>query len=316
MASLGWVGVAPDYIGQMGFGDPSTTTHGYLIAEQAALGSWDAVRAAQKFVATLDTGFDTTSDTVIWGGSQGGHAALFMEQYGPYYAPEIKVPTVVAAVPPSVLLPLGRKAMSAFTPPTVAFAAVLSTMHKWYGRPHDLEAELTDDAPYHFASTIDDQVFRTQTCDTGAAYDDIDNHPEQQHVDFVYRQPLIDAVLAGNLDAMDPWGCLFKENSLGDTTVKAKRFTPTLMVYSEKDDLVVTEPMRQDFDRLCSLGYRLAYHECMNASHTHGAVWSIPEQVQWVQDRLAGKALPADMCQRKAPVCCGAEPADQCTATP
>jgi len=312
LAALGFVAVAPDYIGMNGFGDASATTHGYLVGEQAAIGSWDAVRAAARLVETLDAGFVRSPRTVVWGASQGGHAALFMERYGPWYAPEIPVATVVAAVPPSALEPLVRKAVEAYSPPTVAFAAVLATMRRWYGRPATLAAELTDQAPYRFASTIDSQVFRTEKCDTAAAYEPIDDTPDEQGVELMYRQPFIDAVMQGRVDSLDPWGCLFRENSLATTSVSAKRFTPTLMVYSEKDDLVVTEPMRQDFDRLCAQGQRLAYLECRDAGHSEGAAWSLPDQLAWIRDRLADRPLPADLCARRAPQCCAAEPAERC----
>ena len=313
IASLGFVAVAPDYIGMNGFGDPSTTTHIYCGGEQIGFGSWDALRAAQKLTTKLKPGVTTGNSTIIWGGSQGGHAALFMELYGPYYGPEFDVKAVVAAVPPSVLAPLAKKAMEAFSPPTIAFGAVLTTMREWYGEPADLKTVITDDPPYNFASTLHDQIFVKDTCNTGDAYQDIKNHPELERPDYMYKQAFIDAILNDHLDQFPPWDCFMRENSLGDSSVKPLRFTPTYMIYSQNDDLVVTEPMRQDFERLCGMGFTLDYLECAAAGHSDGAIWSLPEQYAWIKDRLAGTPLAAGACMRKDAVCCSASPADKCT---
>jgi hypothetical protein len=70
--------------------------------------------------------------------------------------------------------------------------------------------------------------------------------------------------------------------------------------------------MRSEFEHLCSLGYQLHYEECIGAAHTDGAIWSLPDQISWVQDRLAGKP-PTDMCVLHDPVCCPATPASTCT---
>jgi hypothetical protein len=312
-ASLGFISVAPDYTGMSGVGDPSTAPNAYLVAEQVAIGAWDALRAMDGLLKDLRTGVKSGKKVAIWGASQGGHAALFTEQYAPYYAPEYEVPAVVAAVPPSVLMPLAQKAMQAFSPPTISFLPLLTTVREWYNAPLDLTGVVSNDAPYHFASTLHDQIYIKGTdCNTGASYEDIKNHPEQQKVDYIYKKDFIDAVLAGNLSGMNPWDCYLDENSLATSSVKPLRFTPTFMVYSEKDDLVVTEPMRQDFDRLCGLGYKLKYLECKNAGHADGAVWSIKEQLGWIKDRLSGLPLPDDMCKREAPVCCSATPKGKC----
>lgn len=48
---------------------------------------------------------------------------------------------------------------------------------------------------------------------------------------------------------------------------------------------------------------RLEYIECQGASHTQGAIWSLPEQFSWVRDRLDGKPL-TKVCQRGVATCC------------
>lgn len=315
LAALGFVTVAPDYIGMVGDGGtPSTTTHGYLVGEQVAFGSWDALRAAEQLLAELALPIRTGKTAALWGGSQGGHAALFTELYAPYYAPEYVVPGVVASVPPSELLSLTRIAMESFSEPTVAFSAVLATMRKWYGAPADLGQVFTNTAPYFFADNLEGELFLTgSACDTGASFKDIENKPELQTVDTFFLPEFSQAVLDGRWDELAPWTCYLNEGSLATSSVAPRRHTPTLMVYAENDTLVVTAPMREDFDRLCSQGYELMFLECQGAQHSEGATWSLREQADWLRDRIAGKPLPAGMCQRSAPTCCSASPATVCT---
>ncbi len=79
------------------------------------------------------------------------------------------------------------------------------------------------------------------------------------------------------------------------------------MVYGEIDDMVVTPTQRPDFQKLCEAGYKLDYLECANASHARAALWSLPEQFQWIRDRLAGIPIPEEeLCQIQEPVTCSA----------
>ncbi|CAN7567808.1 alpha/beta hydrolase [Phenylobacterium sp. LjRoot219] len=85
----GWVIVATDY----SFTEPGGP-HPYLIGEGEARAALDAVRAARQMPQlTLDP------RTVVWGHSQGGHAALWTGITGPRYAPEVQIVGVAAIAP-------------------------------------------------------------------------------------------------------------------------------------------------------------------------------------------------------------------------
>ncbi len=92
----GYVVVAADYAG---LGAPGA--HPYLVGQSAARTVIDSVRAAR-----------TLSDAhagdryVVWGHSQGGHAALFTGMEAASYAPELKLLGVAAAAPATNLIEL------------------------------------------------------------------------------------------------------------------------------------------------------------------------------------------------------------------
>lgn len=87
----GWVVVATDY----SFAEKDGP-HPYLIGEGEARAALDSVRAARQISElTLD------QRVVVWGFSQGGHAALWTGIIGPRYAPELEVRGVAAIAPPA-----------------------------------------------------------------------------------------------------------------------------------------------------------------------------------------------------------------------
>ncbi|WP_309112758.1 alpha/beta fold hydrolase [Saccharothrix sp.] len=89
----GWVVVATDYPG-LGTAGP----HPYLIGQGEARSVLDAVRAARHL-----GGVDLAERTVVWGHSQGGHAALWTGILAPTYAPQTNVLGVAALAPASDL---------------------------------------------------------------------------------------------------------------------------------------------------------------------------------------------------------------------
>ncbi len=85
----GWVVVETDY----SFAEKGGP-HPYLIGEGEARAALDSVRAARKMSElTLD------KRVVVWGYSQGGHAALWTGIVGPRYAPDLEILGVAAIAP-------------------------------------------------------------------------------------------------------------------------------------------------------------------------------------------------------------------------
>jgi pimeloyl-ACP methyl ester carboxylesterase len=85
----GWVVVASDY----SFAEKGGP-HPYLIGEGEARATLDSIRAARQMSElTLD------KRIVVWGYSQGGHAALWTGIVGPRYAPDLEIRGVAAIAP-------------------------------------------------------------------------------------------------------------------------------------------------------------------------------------------------------------------------
>lgn len=132
----GWVYVASDYAGLTTKGP-----HPYLIGDGEARSVLDAARAAHDM-----TELTLSLDTVIWGHSQGGHAALWSGILARSYAPELQVKGIVALAPatdlPAIVAeteatPVGR-IFSAFaaraysdTYPDLYFSGIVRPEARW-----------------------------------------------------------------------------------------------------------------------------------------------------------------------------------------
>jgi predicted esterase len=304
LAALGFIGVAPDYIGMVGFGAPSPpgTFEAYLVGEQAALGSLDALRAAAQALTGLPGAPRAALDqVVILGGSQGGHAALFTERYQPYYAPELELVGVVAAVPPTDLLGLATWATTSWGPTAQTLPFALAAMRSWYGHPEDMTSVLVDDGPLPVASLIDELMATECGFDPP---DDLDTLEE------LYPAAVLASGSAGRWEELAPWGCYLRENSIATTSVPRVGSTPLLVTFAELDDLVYTPVMREDIPRLCAQGYQIEYLECAGLGHTRGALAALPQMLTWLRQRADGEpwvperlceVTPARDCQPPAP---------------
>lgn len=96
----GWVVVATDYAGLGTAG-----TQPYLIGTGQAYSVLDSLRAANE-LDKLQPELSMSPTTIVWGHSQGGHAALWTGQTATSYAPELKISAVAAFAPASDVIAL------------------------------------------------------------------------------------------------------------------------------------------------------------------------------------------------------------------
>lgn len=299
LASSGWVVVAPDYLGLKGAPPPTGSPHPYLVGEATALASLDAVRALGGLSAQgVGSGAPSPRVAVV-GGSQGGHAALWVDRLAPYYARELEIVGVVATVPPSDLLEQGTLALQEVRSSTANMIAFFGASAAWYGAADRLDEvfvpPLDADVPAALAAS----------CDPSGALTTF------TALDQVFQPALLAAAQTSTLGDVEPWGCLLAENGLLTTSVARLSADPAsygiLFVTGEADTLVDTPTERGAFAALCGAGLPLAYLECAGASHTEATAWALPTILAFLEARAAGEAFSGS-CAVGAPEVCAATP--------
>ncbi len=253
----GWVLVATDYLG-LGTKGP----HPYLIGAGEAYSVLDSVRAVRQVeeVETADT-------TVVWGHSQGGHAALWTGLLAPDYASELDI-VGVAAMAPASNLP-------------------------------DLVGNLGDvPGGYIFGSYV--------VAGYSAIYDEVSfNELVRPQARIVMREMASrclaePAVFVSIVDSFlfnqSPWrsdpsegvmGERLQENvPIGDIT------QPLLLGQGLTDTLVIPSAQEGYVEQICAAGAEVDYRTYEGYDHVgvvSGDSPLVPELVAWTQDRIDGK---------------------------
>lgn len=288
-ASFGYISVAPDLIGMCGAANPCGGFHPYLIGEPTAIAALDAVRAAEELLALVaaDTHVQPTHRVVPWGGSQGGHAALFVDRYAPVYAPEVDIGCVIAIVPPSDLAGQAAAALAVLDSSTALGTAFLAAAVLWYTPAGGAAAVFNAAGSVDFAAQVVG-TFPT-TCSTG------DLVKGAQSAEDLFAAGFLEAISSGDLGALPPWGCIAAENSLPTTSVPLLSDSEILFVLGSADEIVDHATEIASFETLCTQGYRLELVDCAGASHGDTAVDSLPLQIAWIQSCLAGEGIPEEL---------------------
>lgn len=284
LAGLGFVTVAPDYLGMNGWGPASGFVHPYIVPEPTAIASLDSLRALFRFAADTSEMVPATPgpEIVLFGASEGGFATLWTDRIAPYYAPEFSFVANVASVPPTDAIGLTQHGTTVFGPTTGALAAAIVGGHAWHQVTESLTEVLTDEV----AAMLPELMMTT--CDAGFP-DDITMTTQ------VYQQKFIDAIALEDWDTLGVFGCVLKQATLRLSEIPLVTATPTLVVQGEADDLVYTPVIRDDLPRLCEAGYVIDHFECAGKGHSDAAIASLPYVVGWVYDRLEGLPI-AEPC--------------------
>ena len=256
----GWVFVGTDYVG-LGTAGP----HPYLIGEGQARSALDAIRAVRQMKQLrLDDG------TVVWGHSQGGHAALWTGILAPSYAPELKLLGVVAMAPASDLRPL-LEAVQGTTVGRIMSSFVLRSYGEAYA---DVSFDAYTSAPTRWLAR--DMSGR---CLAG-------------------REALFSVLEAlakgGSIFRIPPTSGPFGER-LAQNTPALPLPQPLLVAQGLADDLVLPEIQAAFVQRLCSAGQAVEYRTYAGRDHLSVLAPDAPfvaELVRWTEDRLAGRPAP------------------------
>jgi len=299
LASFGYIVVAPEYIGMRGFGpSPEGAQVPYLVAEPAALGALDAVRALGPLGADLGTTC-ASPNVFLVGSAQGGQAALFADRLAPYYAPELKVVGGVAAALFSNLYGHLRAAASADTtsPALHRLAAFFVQAAAWYGLTDQLDVIFKDGV----ADTIATRL--ASTCD-------LDVLADLPTPADAFTDTFLAALAADDLTPLGDWACVLAENSLATSSVPPRDADPNhafLFVLGEQDTQVTPTTEQASFEALCADGLALRWLECTEARHSDVVLWALPEILAFLDATLAGTPV-TDACTVDAARRCGSQP--------
>ena len=129
----GWLVVSTDYPVN------SDGIHPFLIGEGEARSTLDAIRAVRQMPE-----LQVDDRTIVWGHSQGGHAALWTGIIAPDYAPDVTVSGIAAISPVTGLVSLlDRQDESSAAP---VLGSWLATAYSSYYPDVDYDAIVTDTA--------------------------------------------------------------------------------------------------------------------------------------------------------------------------
>lgn len=256
----GFAVAAADY---KGLGAPGV--HGYLIGEEEGRSVLDAARSARELPAS-----HIGDIVVIYGHSQGGHAALFAGQLAPTYAPDLHVIGVVAAAPATGLRQFSGLAFSpeggAILPFTLGIAWTWTHVYR--------NAKVSD--VFTPAGARAAAAIVTKGClgDVSAAID-------ARHLDpaTVFRANAAEnpALLAA-----------VKQNDPGLVRTHAP-----ILVLQGTADTTVPQFLTDYFvtHHACPIGDRIDYLHVTGGSHIT-IVARIPTILGWMQARLHGDTAP------------------------
>jgi acetyl esterase/lipase len=247
----GYVVAATDY---QGLGTPGL--HPYLVGGSEGRGVLDAVRAAQDL-----PGVDAGSTVVVWGHSQGGHAALFAGELAASYAPELDVRGVVAIAPAgdlSIIAPAVLRSGPLFP---FAFLA-LGTWAQEYPQL-DLTTLFTPTA-----------LERLPLLDTECT----------DEVFAAFTEPIESLVVSPDVGSDPALVQLFVDNTAGARPLSG----PYLVTQGEADEIVPLALTDLLAPKLCSAGATVDYRRYPGA--THGSVLGSAHDdiLAWTADRFAG----------------------------
>jgi pimeloyl-ACP methyl ester carboxylesterase len=254
--------VATDY---PGLGTPET--HPYLVGVSEGRAVLDSVRVAGSM-----PGAGGGRNFVVWGHSQGGHAALFTGILAKSYAPELNLLGVAAAAPATDLTTLMNDDIDSVGGKNIT----AMTLWSWQRVFHANMDKLVDPR----AMPAIDQL--AQECIEGP----FDIRRRQQT-----EAPLEKYFLTTKHPSdLEPWHTLLAKNSPGT-------LPPDIPVFLAQgtDDVIIHPEVTQNYEAgLCKAGSKVRMIVMPGIGHGRAAQASTSALLNWAADRFGGKPAPDD----------------------
>lgn len=253
------VRVATDYIGLGPIGE----RHSYLDGPAEAHAVIDSVRAART-IAEAHAG----KDWVAVGHSQGGHSALWTNQLGQAYAPELHLLGTVAVAPAAMLT-------ETYGPSDQVVPRMVGVMALYGAAADHPEVD-----PHDFVGPL---VRKAEgVVDTGCLNDVVNAFVGIPAATFYAHDPL----------TTEPTRTLVRASDTGKVAVDA----PLLVIYGTADPEVIPARVHALYDRLCKVGQVTGLLRVDGATHDSVVPKAGSAITQWLQDRIGAKAVH-DACE-------------------
>jgi pimeloyl-ACP methyl ester carboxylesterase len=258
----GYVVAATDY---PGLGTPGP--HPYLVGTSEARAVIDSVRVAAKL-----PGAGGGKKFVVWGHSQGGHAALFTGIIAKTYAPELDLLGVAAAAPATDLATLMNEDIDSVGGKNIT----AMTLWSWQ-RVFDAKMDKVVDPR---AMPAIDQL--AQECIEG---------PFDLRRRQLTEQPLEHYFLTTKKPSdVEPWHTLLAENSPGALPPEI----PVFLAQGADDTIVHPDVTKAYAARLCTAGSKVRMLSMPNIGHGRAAQASTQAMLEWTGNRFARLPAPDD----------------------
>ena len=258
--SLGYAVVATDY---PGLGTPGPT--GYLVGKGQAYATLDAAKALQQL-----PNHGTGKDVVLFGYSQGGHAAIFASLLAGRYAPAFNVRGVAAIAPPTDLRRLLLANIGSIEGRVLAGFTLQSWAVKYGLSMRDIAAEKSLSAILEI---------NKQCIDTVEGQIGVLKAQKKLGKDFLLYDP----------GTVKGWNTAMRDNSLTSLAVDM----PALVIQGDRDDIVRPNVTLDTVRASCRAGTRVKYVALAGRGHSTASQFGTADAVQWIAERFAGLPAPS-----------------------
>lgn len=262
-----WVIVATDYAGQ-----GTSGIHAYLVGAEEAHSTLDAVRAARQMSA-----LKLSNSVVVWGHSQGGHAALWTGMLANTYAPELRVEGI-AALAPATDLP----ALEDYTKDMLVGRILSSYIVGAYSATY---SDVSWPGIVRFSALFPARDMSRRCLDGRSA------------LPAVAEAWLIGHSIFKQDPASGPLGAHLRENTPNGTI-----HAPVLIAQGLDDQLVAPSIQNAFVQSVCARDQSIKYVTYANKDHVSLVAAGSPletDLVNWTQDRFQGSAV-AEGCTTEA----------------
>ncbi len=264
----GFVVTAADYQG-LGVADG---VHPYLLGDSEGRSVLDATRASRHL-----PGLRTSDTVVVYGHSQGGHAALFAGEMAPTYAPDLHVVGVVAAAPATGLSTLISIVATSTGQQFLPFS--IPTSYAW--------SQTYNDLPITDVFTATGEQFAREEVTKGCL-DSVANAIGRRHLtpgQVFLPSSETNPIVIAHAKANDPG--------------RVRTTVPMLILQGTKD-MTVPPGLTDAFvsGTACKIGDTVEYLHVMGATHNTVVLVGTPSIVRWMQGRILGSSPASTTCGR------------------